>query len=92
MQFLEGGFRIKILEQIRMQPLGNLLNRDKLIGIVVELVPDGVDIAVLDGFDAGKGRALRQVFKLAERFLRIGSRSRRRPNCRREHSPASCRR
>src|SRR5687767_2309165 len=48
MQLLESGFRIEIFEQFRMQPFGNLLDRHELIRVVVELVPDGVDIAVLD--------------------------------------------
>ena len=37
MHFLEGGFRVQILEQIGVQPLGDLLDGHKLIGIVVEL-------------------------------------------------------
>ena len=37
-------------EQFRMQPLGHLLDCDELVGAVVELVPDGVDLPVRTAF------------------------------------------
>ena len=73
MQFPEGGFRIQISKQIRMQPLGHLLDRYELIGAVVELVPDGMELLVFDGRNTGHRHALGQVFQLASGFLQVGT-------------------
>lgn len=64
MQFLEGRLGVKVFEQIRVQPLGNFLNGHELIRVVVELVPDGVDIAVLDRLYSGECRTLGEFSSL----------------------------
>ena len=63
MQFSEGRIRIKILEKIRVEPLRHLLDSHELVGIVVELVPDRVDITVLDRLDIRKCGTFRQGFQ-----------------------------
>ncbi len=45
MEFLEGGIGIEIGKEVRMEPLGQLLDGDELVGAGIELVPDRVDIA-----------------------------------------------
>lgn len=47
MQFCKGGIRIKVGEVIRVQPLGQLLNSDEVVGAVVELVIDRMHPTVL---------------------------------------------
>lgn len=46
MEFAEGGVRVDVFKQIRVQPFRHRLDGDKLIRAVVELVPDCVRITV----------------------------------------------
>src|SRR5690606_13150718 len=47
-ELAEGGIRIEIGKELGVEPLGQLLDGRELVGAGVELVPDGVDLAVRD--------------------------------------------
>lgn len=57
MIFGKGCIGVQIVEQVRVQPLRQLLDCDKFIRAVVELVPDAVEISRLLCRNAGIGVA-----------------------------------
>ena len=73
MQLLQRRFGVEVREEVRMQPLRQLLHGDEAVGAVVELVPDRVDLAVRHRLDAGEAGAFHQRGQLGPRRLRVRS-------------------
>ncbi len=75
MERAEGGVRIQIGKQIGMQPFRQRLDSHKLVRAVVELMPDGVDIAVVRHRQGFKSIAHHQLLKTRGSLGDIGTRT-----------------